>query len=137
MRNVDVLLEETGRDINCLDEPSFGGACHEYTVTEQPTAAEAYDEYSTAACEKPYEAERTEFARIKFQEGPESEHGINGIQDIDLLHIYRDRLLHFQRGEHACAENVEMLAHLDQVLWWNLQRTNNRKNRNVEGTSKK
>lgn len=118
MRTIDGFLDDNlNNTILCHDEPSEGGACHLYTIGNK-------DNTDT-------------FATIKFQKGPVSEHGVNGIQDKQLLEICRDRLAHFQDGEYACEENAEMLAHLDQVLAWDAKRTAKRKLRGVEGTSQK
>ena len=120
MREIKGFKEDTGRTVICLDEPNpnAGGACHHYSV------------------ETTNEGQITEVrARIKFQDGLEEAVGMTGIQDIDLLHIYRDRLMHFQAGSDACEEYDEMLAHLEKILELNKKLTQKRTKRGVEGTN--
>lgn len=80
-----------------------------------------------------------ESAPIKFQKGPIKEVGVNGIQNIDLINILIDRMIHLQtmnEGKYACIDNEYMLAHLKGLKELDLARTAARLKRNVEGTSK-
>ena len=107
--------------VTAMDEPDNeigGGANHLYHITN-------------------HKNENQILTTIKFQHGPVKEHDINGIRDEDLMHILRHRLIAFQNGEFACKENKEMLYHICAAINWEIKRTENRKARNVEGTSKK
>lgn len=101
------------------DEPDHeigGGACHDYEITDK---------------------DGNSLAKLPIQHGAVGEHGVNGIRDVDMMHIIRHRLIDFQKGEHACEENEKMLYHICAALNWEAKRTQNRQKRNVEGTSKK
>ena len=106
--------------IEVLDGPGAGGACHQYRVVEdvpegQETTLPAYV--------------------IKFQKGPIKEHGLNGITQEVLLAIVIDRLESFQKGDFACELNEVALEHAKEALAALQQRTRDRIDRNVEGTS--
>ena len=73
---------------------------------------------------------------INFQEGPIKEVGVNGITESDLIHILIDRYNEFQKSEYNCIENEETIHCLVKALEIQKSRTNKRKERGVEGTSK-
>ena len=75
------------------------------------------------------------YAKVKFQEGPIKEHGINGCHNEDLIAIVIDRLQSFQESNFACRENAIAITKLEEALLWLGKRTQDRKNRGVEGTS--
>jgi len=109
----------------CIDEPSHGGACHDYLVIEDSVDEGQGLEHGRI------------FASVNFQEGPTKENKKNGCFDPDLLVILIDRLEHFQRGEYACARNAETLQYLYMALRSMASRTADRHARGVEGTSAK
>jgi hypothetical protein len=73
---------------------------------------------------------------IHFQEGPVKEHGVNGIFHEDLINIVIDRLEHFQKSKFSCRENAVAITKLEEALMWLRKRTDDRKMRGVQGTSK-
>ena len=55
----------------------------------------------------------SDVVRINFQHGPRGIEGsAPGIFDDDLLAIVEDRLIGFQSGLFACAENADALGHI-------------------------
>lgn len=105
------------------DEPSHGGACHEYQVVpvDNPPGMKLDETFSV----------------ISFQKGPIKEHGVNGIHNEDLIAIVIDRVRCFQCGDYACRENACALTKLEEALMWLRSRTNEREARGVEGTHEK
>lgn len=108
-------------DINVLDEPGQGGACHEYEIDQVEGAP---DSGGTKT-------------RISFQNGPIQEAGVNGISGEALIAIVIDRLRSFQAGPYACRENALALTKLEESLMWLQKRTRDRMARGVEGTNRK
>ena len=106
-------------EVNVLDEPGEGGACHEYQVSEKT------DGDTTR-----------QFSYVHFQNGPVKENGVNGCFQEDLIAIVIDRLNSFQAGEFACSENEMALNHLRTAMEWLNHRTRDRQDRGVEGTNK-
>ena len=99
-----------------------GGANHLYHITD---AAMEASPGSTADV----------LCKIKFQEGPIKETGVNGISNEALLAIVADRLECFQESEFSCRENAIALTKIQEAMFWLLQRTRERTERGVEGTS--
>ena len=106
-------------NINVLDEPGQGNACHEYQIEDKG------------------DGEVAEFCRIRFQNGPIKESGVNGISNESLLAVVEHRLLGFQSGDFACRENAIALTKLQESMMWLLKRTRDRMARGVEGTNVK
>lgn len=106
--------------IEVSDEPGAGGACHRYRIVEDT---------------KPGEETTLPAYVIKFQQGPIKESGLNGMTQEVLLAIVKDRLESFQKGDHACELNEVALGHVNEALAALQQRTRDRIERNVEGTS--
>lgn len=108
--------------IEVLDQPGQGGACHDYLITLNAgtTAPGA-----------------TNCWRINFQNGPIKEAGYNGISQEALLAIVIDRLRSFQAGQYACKENQVALLDCENALMWLQKRTRDRMARGVEGTNQK
>ncbi len=73
---------------------------------------------------------------INFQEGPIKENGINGCHHEDLINIVIHRLESFQDGALRCRENALAITKLEEAIHWLKHRTDDRKNRQVVGTSK-
>ena len=103
----------------CTDEPGPGNACHKYKVILKN------DKDDPAS----------PLALVSFQNGPVKESGINGCHNEDLLAIVIDRLNSFQHGEFKCRENALAITKLEEAMHWLNHRTQDRKNRGVEGTS--
>lgn len=113
-------------EINVLDEPGEGGACHGYVIV------------SVGAINQNFNGNKgtdQTFASVKFQKGPVQEHGVNGCFQEDLIAICIDRLRSFQAGDFKCRENALALTKLEEALHWLNHRTNDRQNRGVEGTN--
>lgn len=75
------------------------------------------------------------YAKIKFQEGPIKECGVNGCHNEDLIAIVIDRLQNFQESSFKCRENAIALTKLEESLMWLNKRTQDRIKRKVVGTS--
>lgn len=113
-------------DIEVLDEPGQGNACHVYgmaLVTGKPDDLDNDREVKQTL--------------IQFQNGPIQEFGFNGISNEALLAIVEDRLLGFQSGQFACRENAVALTKLQECMMWLQKRTRDRMARGVEGTNQK
>lgn len=108
-------------DINVLDEPGQGGACHEYEIDLVGGAPDS------GGCK----------TKISFQNGPIKEAGVNGISGEALIAIVIDRLRSFQEGDYACRDNAIALTHLEDALMRLQKRTRDRLARGVEGTNAK
>ena len=104
--------------VECLDQPGHGGACHDYCIIAQTDQG-------------------TTHWPIPFQNGPIKEPGVNGLTHEALLAILIDRLEHFQAGQYACVENANALEHLRAALEQLNIRTRARIARGVEGTHQK
>ncbi len=99
-------------NILVLGEPGAGGACHEY------------------ACNYGDETQK-----IRFQNGPIAEAGVNGISQEALLAIVEDRLVGFQSGPYANQANEDALENVRAAMNALHSRTRERGARGVEGTS--
>ena len=122
------MRELTGHKVNpandrllvrVWDEPGQGGAHHDYSIVVPDG-----NETST----------NSEY-RIRFQNGPIAEFGVNGLTHEALLAILIDRLQCFQAGPFSCRENAVALTNLEQAQMWLQKRTRDRMARNVEGTN--
>lgn len=109
-------------EIEVVDEPGQGGACHIYNILSVPKL----DNEPIAV-----------FSHVNFQNGPIKEFGVNGCHQEDLLAIVIDRLEHFQAGEFACRENALALTKIQEAMHWLNHRTAVRVERGVEGTNVK
>ena len=106
-----------------IGEAGPGGAYHDYSV-----AFEGVDTGKTVKL--------GDF--IQFQKGPRKDPSSRqGVLDVDLLEIVRDRLTCFQAGEYACRENAIALTHIEEALLWLNKRVEDRAERNVLGTYEK
>ncbi len=74
-------------------------------------------------------------AKIKFQEGPVRENGVNGVANEDLLGMVLTRLISCQDSEFQCEENAKAIGLIEETLKTLRERTNKRIERGVEGTS--
>jgi len=110
-------------EVNVIDEPGDGGACHEYAI-------------SRVCLPQTNDPVSGEFGKIKFQKGPVKESGVNGCFQEDLIVIVIDRLQSFQAGDYACRENALALTKMEEALMWLNSRTADRQVRGVEGTNK-
>lgn len=119
------MRELTGHKVNGIndeltiivkDQPGSGGANHHYIMEWR-----GKNEPSSAM-------------HICFQNGPIAEVGTNGVTHEALIEIIKDRLIGFQSGPYACADNAEALDHLMAAQECLLRRTKARLARGVEGT---
>lgn len=99
-------------EVEVLDAPGSGGACHEYAAT----------------------LPNGRVFNIDFQNGPIGEVGVNGLTHEVLLAILIDRMEAFQAGPYACRENRHALNNLRDAQEWMAERTRARMDRGVEGT---
>lgn len=116
--------------IQVLDEPGIGGACHRYRI-----CVPMLDPVEHHVAENSRRA-RT-YCDINFQQGSIAEAGINGISNEALLAVVEDRLAGFQSGPYACKENDLALHHVQVAMTILRNRTKERLARGVEGTSQK
>ena len=132
---VSADLPQSQLQIEVLDEPGQGGACHEYSIKGRTSAKlpitlmDGAKVHSDGTC-------TVEFCRVEFQNGPIKEQGINGITQEALLAILIDRLRGFHEGPYRCWENAVALIHLEDALIWLQKRTRDRLARGVEGQNK-
>lgn len=110
-------------EIQVLDEPGQGGACHRYKITYAPDAPVGGVDFVDT--------------EIQFQNGPIQDFGVNGVSGEALMAIQIDRLRSFQAGPCACRENALALTALEESLMWLQKRTRDRLARGVEGTPQK
>ena len=100
----------------CAVDKEFNGANHVYRIFRNMSPSD------------------DPIATIKFQKGARFEDdSISGVSDMDLLEIVRDRLLGFQMGEFACAENDRAIQHIEEAIMWLNYRAENRMMRGVFG----
>lgn len=97
--------------------------------------ANHYYEVRQAPSEGATISDKEIYAKIKFQEGPIKEHGMNGCHNEDLIAIVIDRLQSFQESAYKCRENAIALTKLEEALMWLNKRTQDRIKRKVVGTS--
>lgn len=111
-----------------MDAPGSGGASHAYNVygfhAKSNPSADAFNNDDTCL-------------KVLFQNGPIKEAGVNGITQEALLAIIEDRLVGFQSGPYACADNAEALDHIRAAMECLQRRTKARIARGVEGTHEK
>lgn len=105
------------RAIVTNDKPGHGGAYHEYLIVDSATGAP--------------------IASVSFQNGPEGEYGINGVQHVDLLAIIQHRMDCFQRGQFASPVNEVTCGAVSAAIASENTRTRRRALAGVEGTSAK
>lgn len=116
-------------DIVTLDEPGAGGAHHHYEIQVRQPATRGEDGEPRA--------EQPIVFPLAFQEGPVQEAGFNGLSNESLLAIVAHRLECFQAGQYATEENRKALAYVNAGLQWLHRRTRSRRERGVEGTSRR
>lgn len=112
---VDGLNEQI--KIEVLDSPGEGGANHVYKLSW----GEEKDWIINHII-------------INFQKGPIKENGVRGVSNEAILAVVRDRLVGFQSGNFACAENEEALEYISRAMRVLQRRTLERRERGVEGT---
>ena len=70
-----------------------------------------------------------------IQDGPIKEVGKNGCQVEDIIAVAK-HIIEQLNAKYPCRENAMMITKLDEAIMWSKKRTEDRKNRNVEGLSK-
>ena len=103
-------------EVFATDKEEFN-ACHEYSISTKKEPSNIV-------------------ASISFQKGPIKENDVNGCHHEDLIGIVIDRLQSFQNSVFKCRENSVAITKLEDALMWLNKRTQDRLNRQVEGTSK-
>jgi hypothetical protein len=73
---------------------------------------------------------------ISIQNGPIGEYGHNGTQIDDLGKIWLEILKEFN-AKYPCRENSLSITKIQEALFWQDERTKDRKKRQVEGTNQK
>jgi len=76
----------------------------------------------------------TNMISFKIQDGPIKEAGLNGCQVGDMIAVAR-HIINELNIKYPCRENAMTITKLDEALMWQAERTRNRVERNVEGTS--
>lgn len=71
-----------------------------------------------------------------IQDGPIKEHGINGIQAVDMLE-YNLELFKSLNKAFPCRENALTITKIEEAIHWQTARTTDRVKRDVEGKSEK
>lgn len=116
-------------DIFVLDEPGQDSACRDYSIrNNQEPVVGMVDTPPVPA---------NQMCRVKFQNGPVLEFGVNGVSNEALLAIVEDRLLGFQSGRFAWRENAVALTKVQEAMMWLQKRTLDRMRWGVEGTNQK
>jgi len=87
-------------------------------------------------CDDTYASHHRHYIDIKFQLGPRGEVGVNGCCIREVIQVVIDRLEGFQKGQFACRENAEAMAHLRAAQHCLKQRTEARVKRGVKGFNK-
>ena len=118
-------------DVEVLDEPGSGGACHLYRISGFNTATNPSDPF------KARHGEPATYSTVLFQNGPIAEAGVNGVTQEVLLAILIDRLRSFDGGPYRSRENSIALTKLEEAQLWLHKRTRDRMERGVEGTHAK
>jgi len=124
MRKLDTIQKVSKlNDVYVIDEKGPGNANHQYMIVKKDI--------------EPSELGAV-LGELIFQKGPRTlEDSQQGILDVDLLEISRDRLKGFQSGDFACEENAKALEHIELALMYLNRRTEDRHFRNVLGTNEK
>ena len=78
----------------------------------------------------------TSTIKIKIQDGPIQEYGINGTQIDELGKIWLSILYIFNEGTFRCRENSISITKIEEALMWQEARTKDRITRLVEGYNK-
>jgi hypothetical protein len=79
------------------------GTHHVYSVTQLSPAGAATP---------------VELLHIKFQQGPVSEAGVNGVTDEAVIQLLIDHINGFQSGKYASEANAQAVNHLQGALGW-------------------
>lgn len=124
MRKLDTIQKVSKlNDVYAVDDKGPGNANHQYMIVKKNV--------------EPSELGAV-LGELTFQKGQRVlEDSQQGILDVDLLEISRDRLKGFQSGDFACEENAKALEHIELALMYLNKRTEDRHFRNVLGTNEK
>lgn len=119
--NPEIIYEDDYLEVLVVDAPGAGGACHEYVIQRKDTDIVQ----DKTLCE------------VSHQNGPIQENGVNGVTNEALLAIVKHRLEGFQSGNFPSEYNANALAGVNFSLANLEARTQDRKNRHVEGRNVK
>lgn len=122
--------------IGVMDEPGPGGANHVYDLAPLIDVDVPREDAEQGVTRRRIPVEESHVV-LRFQNGPIGEAGVNGISQEALLAIVEDRLVGFQSGQYATADNAEALDHVRKAMECLHRRTKERMARGVEGTLQK
>lgn len=71
-------------------------------------------------------------AELRFQDGVVPQVGRNGFQNEDVIRALIDRI-QILNAQFPCRENSITITKLQEALFWQRERTENRQKRSVEG----
>lgn len=125
MRNIELNEKPLHNHLSVTvnDPPGNGGANHDYSITFPVHGASR--------------SGMQEETRLRFQNGPINEVGVNGISDEALLAILIDRARGFRSGPFASREGSIACTKLEEAYLWLQERTRDRTSRGVEGYQRK
>lgn len=96
----------------------------------------SWDDFDKLRDEYPINiTDRMNCISFKIQNGPIKEVGKNGCQVEDIIAVAK-HMIEQLNTKFPCRENSMMITKLDEAIMWSKKRTEDRKNRNVEGLSK-
>lgn len=136
---VDGDISSNKLTITVLDEPGQGGASYDYRISAtyqkgEKTPIQHHIDDAVIRIGSNGEITIT-LGRVKFQNGPIKEFGVNGVTHEALLAIVIDRLRSFQNGRYPSSENEQALTYCEAALASLKQRTRKRIQRGIEGTN--
>ena len=89
-----------------VDEKSADGAHHSYEFTHTP---------SPGGPDIP-------LSKLKFQNGPANDVGVNGVTDVMVIAAVIDHLSGIQAGPYRCGQNDQAIAALRNATQWLVSR---------------
>ena len=115
-----IQTEHNLNKVYAIDSVVPGNANHVYAIAKNREGREFNDIIAT----------------ICFQNGTRNgSKSIDGILDVDLLEIVRDRLKAFQSSEFACEYNAQALRCIEEALYQMNLRVQDKVERKVLGTN--
>ena len=115
-----IQTEHNLNKVYAVDRPGPGNTNHVYAIAKNREGREFNDIIAT----------------VCFQNGPRNDSkSIDGILDVDLLEIVRDRLRAFQSSEFACEYNAQALRCIEEALYQMNLRVQDRAERKVLDTN--
>ncbi|MCY3739919.1 MAG: ABC transporter ATPase [Candidatus Poribacteria bacterium] len=118
----EIIYEDDYIQVIVLDDKGAGGAHHKYSITCKDV--------------DPEKGGYLELGHVQFQNGAILENGVNGLTNEVLLAIVGHRLECFQDGPFPSDFNAAALHGVDLAKLVLEMRTQDRKDRGVEGQTK-